>query len=159
MHTSTIDGKIYSVEMAIMWANLYGKKEKIKLMPKILKSLGEKGWFDENEKKIAPIEVLADHKISPMHWKKIREADLKYPILVHNSEIFDGVHRLCKAVLEDKKEINVIKIPKKVLDKFYIGSSKNFWKDPIQNVEKLVFDESSDVYQTLVETLFNLRFS
>lgn len=47
------------------------------------------------------------------HAKRVKDADLKYPILISpDGCIIDGVHRLCKAILEEKDTIKVIYIPK-----------------------------------------------
>lgn len=39
--------------------------------------------------------------------KRIENADLKYPILIHNGFIMDGKHRLAKAIWQGKKTIKV----------------------------------------------------
>lgn len=45
------------------------------------------------------------------HTKRIKEADLKYPIILDDyGRICDGYHRICKAILENKAEINAIRI-------------------------------------------------
>ncbi|MBU1036683.1 hypothetical protein KKF32_01440 [Patescibacteria group bacterium] len=50
----------------------------------------------------------------PSHYKKIKNAQLEYPIGIYffrgSWKILDGVHRFCKAVMEGKKTISVRKI-------------------------------------------------
>lgn len=43
--------------------------------------------------------------------KRVKDTDLKYPILLDNfGRICDGYHRVCKALLEGKTEIDAIRI-------------------------------------------------
>lgn len=45
------------------------------------------------------------------HSKRIKDADLKYPVLLDNyGKICDGYHRVCKAILEGCSEIDAIRI-------------------------------------------------
>lgn len=37
------------------------------------------------------------------HWNRILNADLSYPILVHNGFVVDGMHRIAKAFITDQK--------------------------------------------------------
>ena len=48
-----------------------------------------------------------------LHAKLIFESDLKYPVLLcPNKKIIDGMHRVCKALLENKTTISAIVLPK-----------------------------------------------
>ncbi len=50
------------------------------------------------------------------HWKKIQDADLKYPLDVMPNKwrllLLDGLHRLAKAYLSGEKEIRIRIIPR-----------------------------------------------
>lgn len=46
-----------------------------------------------------------------LHYKLIENADLKYPIIINNHwQVIDWRHRICKAILKWKKEIDAIQI-------------------------------------------------
>lgn len=46
-----------------------------------------------------------------VHYKLTENADLKYPIIINKQwQIIDWRHRICKAILQWKKEINAIQI-------------------------------------------------
>ena len=50
------------------------------------------------------------------HWKRINDANLKYPILVDEDYcVIDGCHRWCKAYLKKQKTIRVHVIKEKDL--------------------------------------------
>lgn len=47
------------------------------------------------------------------HFKRIQEADLKYPIIYDDEGIIaDGWHRICKAILERKQTITAVRLNK-----------------------------------------------
>ena len=49
------------------------------------------------------------------HAKLILAADLNYPILLcKEGRVMDGMHRVCKALLEGKRMIDAIQLPKKI---------------------------------------------
>lgn len=58
--------------------------------------------------------ILTPEK-EPSHFTKITNASLIYPIDIYwyrgDWRILDGVHRFCKAILENKKTIMVRKVP------------------------------------------------
>ena len=65
---------------------------------------------------ITPNQVLKNPKKYKKQYKRIMNANLKYPIEIMKNqkglwEILDGLHRLVKAYLLDCKEVNVRKIP------------------------------------------------
>ena len=44
------------------------------------------------------------------HLKHVRDADLKYPIILdENGSIFDGLHRVAKAILQGEKTIKAVR--------------------------------------------------
>ena len=82
--------------------------------------------FDVEEGKeelISPRDVLVNKNISPQHWAKIMNADLKFPILViwpSNAtapiDVLDGFHRLTKATLQGHDTIEVIPITRQQME-------------------------------------------
>ena len=50
-----------------------------------------------------------------MHMKKVENADLSYPVIVHQKwYILDGRHRLVKAIMEWKKKLDCIFLLQKI---------------------------------------------
>lgn len=64
------------------------------------------------------------------HMKRIKEANLKYPIFMYNDWIIDGMHRITKAKLEGKKSLKAINFSKNIFKKFLINS-KGEWKKAV----------------------------
>ena len=61
-------------------------------------------WTEGEKDDVTPQWVLG-------HTRRILNADLKYPILVDEKNIIlDGIHRLCKAVIEGREDIAVQRI-------------------------------------------------
>ena len=60
------------------------------------------------------------------HIRRIKNADLKYPLIVIENkydkygEILDGNHRFSKMILENKKVVPIVYFTKKELDKLKI---------------------------------------
>jgi len=55
-------------------------------------------------------------------------SNLKFPIVIANNNIVDGVHRLTKAYLQKKKEIKAYIFDGELLEKFLIDKNKNWDK-------------------------------
>jgi hypothetical protein len=65
--------------------------------------LEEVYWFDDDLEHPTCRKVL-------MHMRLIQEADLRYPILLSSDgRVMDGMHRVAKAVLEQREEIDAIR--------------------------------------------------
>lgn len=96
--------KIYSVDMMFGYINLFKPKtERVKISD-FLHVLEYKGWGDPSKNEYySPLEVLKNPKKYKNEIDRIKNADLKYPIIINNRFIVDGVHRLCKAYLMSKK--------------------------------------------------------
>ncbi len=59
-------------------------------------------WTDENERPVRPIDITGE-----FHEKRIREADLAFPIiLAPDGHVMDGLHRLLKAIREDREVVS-----------------------------------------------------
>lgn len=80
--------------------------------------LDKEGTDDWN---LTPRELINDPEKQPGHYGKIKRADMKYPIKIYffggSWKILDGIHRLCKAILEGRKTISVCKIPPEMIHK------------------------------------------
>ena len=80
--------------------------------------LDKQGTDDWN---LTPWQLIKEPEKEPGHYDKIKKADLKYPIKIYffrgSWKILDGVHRLCKAIMEDKQTIMVCKVPPEMIPK------------------------------------------
>ena len=67
----------------------------------LLSQLKIKDWSN-----FSPIQIVENKNISPNDYKRIINADLRYPIIINEKhKIIDGMHRLAKAYLKNKKKI------------------------------------------------------
>lgn len=109
---------IYSVDMMKAYVNLF-RHPIVKInVDEFLPQLKENLWGS-----FSPMDVIRNpHKKEyAAHYKRIVDADLSYPLFVsgeHN--IIDGAHRLCKAILTDKKTVNAYVFNKTLMKKFVI---------------------------------------
>lgn len=60
--------------------------------------------------------------------ERIKNADLKYPIIIVDKHVIDGVHRLTRAYLEGKKKIKPYRFTKQQLKKFVIANEGEWGK-------------------------------
>jgi hypothetical protein len=66
-----------------------------------------------------PKEIIKNKRGS--HWNRIKNANLKYPIIVdEDGHVVDGCHRWCKALIAKRKTIRVHIVTKKDLRKAQI---------------------------------------
>ncbi len=80
-------------------------------------------WFGTDEHPLTPNEVMNNPEIDVEHYKRIKSADMAYPIdlglnpRVNKLVPFDGLHRMCKAKMLGSKKIKCRIIPiEKVLN-------------------------------------------
>lgn len=80
-------------------------------------------WFGADEHPLTPNEVMNSPELDVEHYKRIKNADMSYPIdLGLNSRVnklvpFDGLHRICKAKMLGVEKIKCRIIPiEKVLN-------------------------------------------
>lgn len=122
------DGRnIYSVEMMFSYVNNFKVKTTLVPIKDILFNLEVKGWAN-SKGRYSPVEVLKNPKKYPEEIKKIKEANLKYPIMLDGNNIADGVHRTIKAIQQGKTTIKAYKFPKKLLKKFLLSSTGDWEK-------------------------------
>ena len=75
----------------------------ISLPIKKVQELHEPYWFAEDQR--ATCEDII------MHARLIQETDLKYPIILCSSgRVMDGMHRVCKAVLQGEEFISAVRL-------------------------------------------------
>ena len=97
------DGKnIYSVDMMFAYINIF-KPKYIKVNVKdYLSTLEYNCWGNPKIKKLfSPKNVIDNPKKHKEDYKRIMNSSLKYPIIIANNNIVDGVHRITKAYLEN----------------------------------------------------------
>ena len=72
-------------------------------------------------------QVLQQPKKFPEHMKRIKKADLKYPLIVIPNKydkygaILDGNHRFGKMILENKREVKFVYFTRKELEEIKIN--------------------------------------
>ena len=95
------DGKIYQWEVSYLWKISEGKDVMEIPIQQLFNNLDQRSWFyDTNPPSV--IEMLS-------HCRRIVQANLEYPIIIDKYGIvIDGLHRLAKAYIEDKKSIKAV---------------------------------------------------
>jgi len=135
VQTYSNNNNIYSVDMMFAYINLYKPDYTIINMNLLYNSLEYKGWGDPKKKiSYSALDVLNNPK--KKKYKKeidrINNADLRYPIIInkHNNNyiIVDGIHRLTKSYLDNKKTIKAYIFPKDIMKKFLINKTGNWTK-------------------------------
>jgi hypothetical protein len=145
VHTYSNDDKIYLVDLMIAYVNIFKYP---------LSTIDTSDYFDclhdncwrKHGKKYSPMDVLKNPTHYEHDMKKIREAELKYPVIMHNGVIVDGMHRLAKAYLQNKTELHAYNFGDTLMKKFLISNSGDYKK-----LEKF------DVHDFI--EIFNDRFS
>lgn len=70
-------------------------------------------------------DILRNLPLYPHHQERVEQANLQYPILISpRMEIYDGMHRLCKCILEKKRFIRCKVIPYAMLEATRISDYK-----------------------------------
>lgn len=99
-----------------------------------IKELQYPCWTDKNENKITPQEVIEIYKNMGLekaletyphlsdHLRQIHHADYSHPILMYESSVIDGMHRLAKAHMNGEVSIEakiLDSIPKEAIIKIH----------------------------------------
>lgn len=99
--TFSTDGVEYSVDR--LWELAEKLPVKTVELDEYRDQLEDRVWREGSEK-VSPLDIDEKSK----HWKRMKEADLSFPILVApDGEIMDGYHRLLKAHVEGNKKIKI----------------------------------------------------
>ena len=127
VQTYSSNKKIYNVDMMFAYLNIY-KHPTIKIpVSKLLNTLEYKGWGVPSKKiYYSAIDVIKNPKNYKNDMDRIKKANLNYPIIMDEKYVIDGVHRLSKAYLQNKKYIKAYIFDKKLMKKFLINS-KGDW--------------------------------
>ena len=140
VQTFSDNNKIYSVDMMFAYINIFKPKyEKINV-DQFSKTLDYKGWGDpKNNIYYSPKQVLENPTKYKDEIKRINDANLKYPIIVYDNNIVDGVHRLTKSCLLNKKTIKAYIFNKEIMKKFLINKNKDW--DKIHKIQTYEYIE------------------
>lgn len=129
-HLLTDNHNIYSVYLAIRFLTKLKFINLVKFNVKVLKKmLNVALWTDSTIGNVnfSPKTVIENPTKYRRHYERIQKADLSYPIIVSEDthELFDGAHRLSKAVLNKIPTINGYIIPNYILRLCKIDDSRN----------------------------------
>lgn len=124
-HTFSDKSGTYSVDMMHAYVNIFKPKTTAVQVADHVRTLDLDGWGDGTPKnRYSANDVLANPGRYPEEVRRIEEADLKFPILVANGFIVDGVHRLAKAVQQGKPTLKAVVLDKALLKKFAVKTDK-----------------------------------
>ena len=130
--------KIYSVDLMFAYINIFKPKIISVKINDLVHYLDENHWGNPTKKsnKLTPLMVLDNPTKYKKHIKRIKEANLKYPIIMYNNWIIDGMHRITKAKLEGKKTLKAYNFQKDIFKKFLVNSKADWSKvDKIEQHE------------------------
>lgn len=114
----------YSVDMMHAYVDIFKPKTTVVQVADHVRTLDFEGWGDGAKQRYSANAVLANPARYPEEVRRIKEADLKFPILVANGNIVDGVHRLVKAVQQGKTTLKAVVFDKALLKKFAVKANK-----------------------------------
>lgn len=137
--TVSINKKVYSVDMMHAYINIFKPKITSVKLDDINFNYDSKVWDDYKGGSVSPNEVILNPDKYPEHKKRVEDADLKYPIILSDNTVIDGLHRLVKSHLLNKKKIKVINFDSKLLNKFLLNEDGNHDVDYPINVYIEVF--------------------
>ena len=121
--------------MMFAYINIY-KPDYITINTDLLyNNLEYKGWGDPAKKiHYSPFDVIKNlkNKKYKKEIDRINNADLRYPIIIeknkNNYYIVDGIHRLTKSYLDNKKTIKAYIFSKDIMIKFLVNKTRNWTK-------------------------------
>jgi len=129
MNTYSDNKNIYSVDMMIAYVNLF-KPKYVKInVDDLIHNIECECWGDPtNNIRYSPQDVLKNPKKYKNEVERINNANLRYPIMVHGKNIIDGVHRLTKSAILNKKTMRVYIFDSALMKKFIIDKKKDWQK-------------------------------
>jgi len=127
VHTYSDGNKIYIVDLMIAYVNIVNYPS-IKIDTKdYLEHLKSKCWRHHG-KKYSPIDVFTNPLMYEHDINKIKNADLKYPIIIHNGNIVDGMHRLSQAYIKNKYYLDAYIFNDALMKKFLVSTHGDYKK-------------------------------
>lgn len=127
VHTYSDENKIYLVDLMIAYVNIVDYPSTSIDIDDYLQHLNSKCWRQYG-KKYSPIEVLNNPSDYEHDMNKIKNADLKYPIIIYNGNVVDGMHRLSKAYLLHKTHLTVYIFSDTLMKKFLVSTKGDYKK-------------------------------
>lgn len=129
-HVYYEDNKVYSVDMMIAYINIYKPPVKHIAIEDYSCVMSEKVWGDPEEGTYSPVEVINSKKKKAFaeDLAKIKNANMKYPIIVTHGVVIDGIHRFTKAYLRGDKKIRAYEFTKQQMKLFQIGTEDDWEK-------------------------------
>jgi len=122
--------------------------------------LTDKMWGDPYTGKWwGPTQVLKDPTKYKEDYDRIKNADLRYPILMTEKfEVIDGNHRITKSFMERKKSIRVRIIPRKILKELIVHkTTKNVFDKldamDMKDVRKLYLKKKKKILKVCREIM------
>lgn len=128
--------KIYSVDMMFAYINIFNPPSSKIAIKELTDSLEWKGWGNPAKKNYySARDVINDphNQKYKDELRRIKNANLRYPIIMYGKNIVDGVHRLTKAYLSKKKYIKCYTFSSDIMKKFLVNTTGN-WKK-VDNLE------------------------
>lgn len=134
----------YSVDMMFAYINIFKPKYVNIKIDKLLHVLDDKSWSDSSKpydesKNYSANDVINDPSNYENEIKRINNANLKYPIIIYKNNIVDGIHRLVKSKILNKKTIKVFIFDGNLMKKFVVDRERDFEK--VDNMELFEFIE------------------
>jgi hypothetical protein len=123
-HTYTSNKKIYSVDMMHAYCNVF-KPDRTKISVRAYRSFLSDHYWNVNGKTFSAMDVLNDPEKYAYDAKRIRKADLTYPIILHGRKagdvVADGIHRLARAHRDGVKFLEAYRFNNKLMKKFLLN--------------------------------------
>lgn len=153
--TYSNDDAIYSVDMMFAYLLKYNHPITKLQMDELLDLLVVPGWGDPMGKKYSAMDVIKFPAKYASDYKRILKADLSYPIIVsyedNHIDIIDGMHRLSRAYLQGKREIDAYFFGKDLMEKFKLV-------DITKGKPDLAWEQVDNLQPYNIINLYNDRF-
>ncbi len=145
MRSYSDDNGIYSVDMMFMYVNGGGHSKSNVNVNDLSSQLDYKCWGDCRGKQYSPNEVIADVSQYAHEYGRVATSDLRYPIIMFNGFVVDGMHRLAKSKIAGLEHIPAYVFSSELMAKFRIADADDW-------------DTADGVHYDHLVALFQLRF-
>jgi hypothetical protein len=135
--TATIGKTVYSVDMMFAYVNLFRPRRVSRELASIAFDPSEPSWGDGARGELHSVNDVIERPAEfPDDARRIREADLSFPIIIdRRGAVFDGWHRCARAHQERRKHIDAYELDADVIAKFIIDRAGNNNKESHQLIE------------------------